>query len=998
MRLRNLAALAAVALLVALPAVAQEQRGAIEGVIKDAQGGAVVGATVTAKSAAGLAVESVTDATGTYRFAALAPGRYELTTTLAGFAPAKVQNIDLRLGQQLNINMALTPGGVTETVQVVGESPLIAITQSARATSIRDEEIDKLPKGRDFTSLVAQVPGANQEAKLGGISIDGSSGGENRYIIDGAESTDLQTGVSGKTLVTDFVDEVQVKSSGYTAEYGGSTGGVINVLTKSGSNAWRGDALLYYSGDSLDADRRPTLRLSPLNDRVSEYVTYAEDDYTRWEPGFNLSGPIVKDKLWFFAGYLPQFRPLDRTVRFLSNNQTATYRNDFKSHYITANVTAQLGPQWRFRTAYNSSHQRSDGALPPLDGTGSPTANYGVNEVFPNWAGSATLDYTPSNKVFMSLRAGYYNDDYYIDKGIYQGDRFTYSGSSLGLAGVPSQWQFASGYANVPAAAFFGVDKDNQKRFQLQFDTTLFFDAGGQHQMKVGAQLDRLGLDQLEGETGNRLIILWNQALSGQRGTFGYYRVRSNGVLPQRGFLSQGNVTVNNLGLFIQDSWTIGQRLTLNLGLRTENEHVPSFSQDPAIPEFGIEWGFGKKVAPRVGFAWDATGDGKTKVYGSWGIFYDIFKLELPLGSFGGQKWLEYYYALDSGDLSGIVDNQNCPPACPGRLLRGPIDFRHPSNDPREPGGIDPELDPMKMQEFVAGVEREIAPNLSVSARYVRKWLNRAIEDAGALDAQGNEIYTIANPGFGVVSIAHILPNGTKVPYPEAQRDYDGVELALNKRLSNNWSARVSYLWSELFGNYSGLSQSDENGRTSPNVGRIFDYPAMAFGQDGKAVFGQLATDRTHQFKAYFLYDFNFGLTTGLGWFGASGVPKSREMGIFPPNNLPVQYLGRGSDGRMPFSNQVDLYAQYRMKLGDRSALTFSANVTNLIDSDTATNYFQTEHYNSGINIDENLFYAGQLNFQTLKQQQGVLTDARFLQDSAYQAPRSIRLGVKFSF
>ena len=361
MRLRNLAALVAAALLAALPAVAQENRGSIEGVVKDAQGGAVVGATVTAKMSSALetkgervsgpGISVVTDAAGKYRFPRSAPGRYEVSATLSGFAPAKVQNIDLRLGNQLTIPLTLSPAGVTETVQVVAESPLIAITQSARSTSIRDDEIEKMPKGRDFVSLVTQASGANMEAKSGtnAIMIDGSSGGENRWIIDGAESTNMVHGTQGKTMVTDFVEEVQVKSSGYTAEYGGSTGGVINVLSKSGSNQWRGDALVYYQSDSLDSDPRPTLRLKPTNDREAEYVTYPKDPYDRVEPGFNLSGPIVRDKVWFFAGYIPQFRPLDRTVTFSSDGSAGTFPQDYRSNLLSTNVTAQLGPQFRIR-------------------------------------------------------------------------------------------------------------------------------------------------------------------------------------------------------------------------------------------------------------------------------------------------------------------------------------------------------------------------------------------------------------------------------------------------------------------------------------------------------------------------------------------------------------------------------------------------------------------------------------------------------------------------
>jgi outer membrane receptor protein involved in Fe transport len=133
---------------------------------------------------------------------------------------------------------------VTETVQVTAETPLVDVRQSSRATNIRAEQVDLLPKGRDFTTLVTQAPGANQETKLGGLSIDGASAGENRYIIDGIETTNLQSGTSGKNVIVDFIEEVQVKSSGYTAEFGGATGGVINAVTKSGTNDFHGSALL----------------------------------------------------------------------------------------------------------------------------------------------------------------------------------------------------------------------------------------------------------------------------------------------------------------------------------------------------------------------------------------------------------------------------------------------------------------------------------------------------------------------------------------------------------------------------------------------------------------------------------------------------------------------------------------------------------------------------------------------------------------------------------
>src|SRR4029453_14976673 len=225
------------------PLAAQELRGQIEGVVKDTSGAVLPGATVEAKTDTGVVLSSATDAGGTFRFPSVPPGMYEVTATLQGFAPGKVPGVIIGLGQVKKVDFALALQGVQESVEVTAESPLVDVKQSSRQTNIRAEQVELLPHGRDFTPLVTQAPGANRETKLGGLSIDGASAGENRYIVDGIETTDLQSGISGKNVIVDFVEEVQVKSSGYTAEFGGATGGVINVLTKSGTNDWHGSAL-----------------------------------------------------------------------------------------------------------------------------------------------------------------------------------------------------------------------------------------------------------------------------------------------------------------------------------------------------------------------------------------------------------------------------------------------------------------------------------------------------------------------------------------------------------------------------------------------------------------------------------------------------------------------------------------------------------------------------------------------------------------------------------
>ena len=216
MRARTWAVLVA-ALLFAWPATGQEQRGTIEGVVRDTSGAVLPGATVEARAENGASVTTVTDAGGVYRFPSVAPGDYVLSATLAGFAAGKNEDVRVALGQVKKVDFALALAGVTEAVEVTAVSPLVDVRQTARQTNIRAEQVELLPKGRDFTTLVVQAPGANQENKLGGLSIDGASAGENRFIIDGIETTDIQDGTSGKNLIADFVEEVQVKSSGYTA-------------------------------------------------------------------------------------------------------------------------------------------------------------------------------------------------------------------------------------------------------------------------------------------------------------------------------------------------------------------------------------------------------------------------------------------------------------------------------------------------------------------------------------------------------------------------------------------------------------------------------------------------------------------------------------------------------------------------------------------------------------------------------------------------------------
>jgi len=997
MKVRFIALVAA--LMFAVPVMAQEQRGAIEGVVKDSSGAVLPGVTVEARSANGAVVATATDNDGVYRFPSVAPGDYVVTASLQGFRTEQNDTIRVGLGQLRKVDFTLAVAGLTETVQVTGGAPLVDARQSSRQTNIRGEQVELLPKGRDFSSLVTQAPGANQEAKLGGLSIDGASAGENRFIVDGIETTDIQHGTQGKGLIADFVEEVQVKSSGYTAEFGGATGGVINVITKSGTNEWRGNVSFTWQGDALQGARRPTLRRGLTDDNIAEYINYPKDPYNRYEPGFSIGGPIVRNRAWFFAGYQPAFTTTERVVNPTTavNPSAGTFAEDQKAtaHNFSANATSQISDTLRGRLAYNNSWSKVDGLLPALSGTEPAGTNYGKSTTFPNYSVSGNLDWVASPRLFFGVRGGYYMSDV-NDANVTEEPRIIFStGNNLGFSDIPDSLRRSSGFQSIPTN--FKTTYDEQTRAYVQADGTIYGNFFGDHQLKFGAQFDRVGNNVLSGESANLVRIHWNSALaSGRpltRGTYGYYQVRSNGVNPKQGFITQGDVHTNNIGLFIQDAWTINSRLTINAGVRTERERVPTYTTQADVPEFGIEFGFADKLAPRIGFAYDIKGDGRTKAFGSWGVFYDIFKLELPRGSFGGDKWLEYYYTLDTPDWTTLAASASCPPACPGTLIRGPINFRFVSLDEQHQ---DPDLKPMRQQEATLGVEHQLNDVLALSVRYVHKQIDRAIEDTGALAPDGTEIYIIANPGENLAALAFTNPN---VPNPKPVRDYDSVEFAVEKRLASSWYLRSSYLWSRLYGNYSGLSQSDENGRTSPNVGRLWDYPLMMFQDGGKAALGPLATDRPHQFKAQFIYMFGFGTSLGLNQFVASGLPVSREIGIYPPNNLPVNYLGRGSDGRTPVFSQTDLYVQHGFRIGGSREVQVSLNVLNLFNQDTATSKYSRYHKTNGVRIpDEAAFYSGAVTLESLIASQNIIRDPAFLMDNAFQAPIQARLGVKFLF
>ena len=978
---------------------AQVPTGKIFGTVTDEQGMALPGVTVEASSPKLVGKgAAVSDENGVYRIFALTPGIYKVTFSLKGFKTATRDGIIVEIEQSVKLNVSMQLGAIEEEVTVIGQSPLIDVKSTVKGVTMTKEVFELLPRGRDFDTLVGAVPGVQNEAMLSGISVDGASGAENMFYVDGTDITNLYTGVRGQGVAFEFVDEVQVKASGYQAEFGGSLGGVINVITRQGGNAFHGDVLGYYSGSRLNGKERDTLRLNPYDISKAEYVNYQDlygkDKVDRVEAGFALGGYFIKDRLWFYGSFLPVYLTTTRHVKFDPSLQEGDYtRRDYFWNF-QAKLTSQPFKFVRLGASFVSNLNNYKGDLPPRNGTGDPTApwsDYGFR--YPYWTAAAYADFTFGNNLLVSVRGGsFYNNttDQLVQP---TSPRYTHGGTGISVfPNIPSQYIRPRGWSNMPLSALNVTERRVAKKSYVGGDLTYYLNFAGEHAWKLGAQWVQTSEDwkdgykypdyPLIGLVWNRPLIILGQSYG--RGTYGYYGVFGNEITGPRGMFFK--VHSDRWALYLQDSWTIQGRLTLNLGLRTEREYIPAYSSDPALKGVKpIDFKFGDKLAPRLGFVYDVFGDANFKVFGSYGLYYDVMKLYTAAMTFGGFRNAAAFYTLDTYEWDKIGKSGYYP----GTLMRV-YDYV-----PFNPDVVDPSLKPMSQQEISFGVEKKLVENLSATVRLVQKHLRYAIEDVGVIGG-GDITYYEANPGYGY---SRSTADGGRFDAmyptcPKAKREYWGLNFSLDKRLADRWLGGFSYTWSRLTGNYSGLASSDEynsagEGRNSPNVERNFDTWYLAYDKNLNPIDGTLATDRPHVFKLYGAYTFPFRLTLGAVVAAESGRPMTEYWSLDSDEFMPYN---RGNLGRTPFLWIINLYAEYSLRLG-RTSLSFNVNVDNVFNIATTTAYYPWRNlYNLTVTEDQILSKNWQLDDSV-----GYVPNNAFRMKGLFYPPISARLGARFS-
>ena len=497
-----------------------------------------------------------------------------------------------------------------------------------------------------------------------------------------------------------------------------------------------------------------------------------------------------------------------------------------------------------------------------------------------------------------------------------------------------------------------------------EFSAAYIFNAGGRHELKGGYQRYTIFNDVQSGNNAiGRISFSYGTPISTLQpgvtdtpGAVGSASFRRTGTNGKGSNLSQG--------IFIQDKYQPFNRLTLNLGVRIEKENLPTFNQFPSAVNFG----WGDKIAPRLGFAYDITGNGKTKIFASYGKFFDRVKFALPRGLFGGDIFLEDYFELFPGDTStsfninNIVGGFTGTSVCPatgfitaGARSRCQRNLRVNANDPGASalngGAVDPNLKPFQQTEFTVGAERQLSRDYVFRVRYTYKNVDEAVEDAGIVNAAGSEAYIIGNPGSGLHLETLKALGYQKSTRP--QRRYDGLEFVIEKRLSKNWYFNANYTYSRLYGNYTGLASSDEahlvDGRLSPGVSRAFDLPFIGFTAEGEPDNGRLPTDRPHVFNIYGAYIFNWmGSKTNSTEFSAfqtvtSGTPQTTS--IYGQSSVTPQiFYHRGDLGRTPVFSQTDFSVTHRYRFGrdERFTMAFDLNFLNLWDQATVTGVYPT--------------------------------------------------------
>jgi hypothetical protein len=828
MRTRWFLICASVLLAVAVAAQGQLSTSSLRGVALDPKGAVVPGVVVTIENAATGVIERTltTDENGNYAAEALAPGSYRVSAKKQGFN-THVRNVDIQVGRVVVVDLPLALGSVEQSVTVTGGAPLVDRENSEVGEVVDPKSVSDLPlNGRQFGDLAALVPGVLPapnfdpiKTRILNISAGGSDGRSSNFTIDGAENSDIVNGGLLQNFTIEGVQEFYVSSSRFGADQGRSLGAAVSVVTKSGTNNYHGSYFVFYRNQDLNAQ-------DPFQAKKA--------DFHRTQQGFTLGGPILKNRTFFFAAFE---NTGEQNLGIVNTNGAfpqfeGSFGLPFTSRLATIRLDHQLTSKQKlmFRVNYENNFS--------LQGIGGIRAeNNGIrstNQAY-SWVLSHTAVISPHVLNTFMYHYAHFNNHL------------------LPLSETPE----VDRPNLITGGAFNTAQKTFIERHQLRDDLSLSIPSAlGTHNLKLGVDYNHVLVKSfLEFAARGQFIYFSDAPLSQTDADFAFFAV-GNFQFP--------NYRDNILGLYAQDDWKVNQRLTLNLGLRWDlstNENNPNFTSN--IAPAGSRRKDLNNFGPRIGFAWDPVGHGKTIVRGGYGIFYALPVATDPAveSAFDGRR-------IGFAFLPGPIDvNDPFPGLTPDQISA--LVFSQPqfllismANHLRTP----------YEQQSSIGVQHALSDSMAITVDYVH---NLGLKERLGIDVNLDPAGNIGSPStplaqeFGSAVAASY---GPVIRVTDAGRSsYNALEVSVNKRLSDRFAFLGSYTLSHAvdFGD-------DSIGSTVANP---FDLQSER---------GDSNRDQRHRFvfsgSASLPYGFQLSTITSFGSARPFDIITGSSVDGFAPN------------------------------------------------------------------------------------------------------------------
>ena len=994
---RAITAAVGLIVLMAVPALVHAQSrltGAdLEGHVRDESGGVLPEAVVTVvNTETNVARVIATDARGQFRAPALPPGVYRVTIERSGFATLSRDGILMLLGQSTSLDFTMTLAAAREEVTVAAESPLVDQRRTSVSSVIRQQQVESLPiDGRNFMSFTVITPGVTtdrtpQQGATGtsGLSFTGQRGRSNNIMVDGLDNNDPTVGAVRATFSQEAIREFQVLTNSYSAEFGKAAGGVVNIVTKSGTNELRGTAFSYYRDEALNA-RDHFERF----DSFGGPITREKAPFRQVQWGGILGGPVLRDRTFFFGSF----------------ERLAVGANNFVN--IDPQAASVLGANgFAVELGHVPYAIRATEALGKIDHQFSATSTLVVRA---NVSDTSNQNIEPFGGFVARSRGGQLlRDDLslsashtqvlgrWLNEARFQFARQDFTVESLDpRCGGPCAGDADGGPTlELPGVASVGRQRftpQGRKNDRYQFMETVSF-AARSHSLKAGIEMNHLGnrFVALPLHFGGRFIFAAlpaNPAL-GLSQPISAVRALELG-LPAAYIQGYGDPRAsfdeNDVSVFVQDEWRIGRKLAIKPGVRYQQQFWPDSPYDVSSPggeRLQYEIRQGGSVAPRVAAAFDPAGDGRTSIHAAYGRYDD-------------------YQILASVATGQIVNGDSGVRTLALRLPASIAAWNAPGHRLPEPAAAFPSVEiattpdlrvPYAMHTAV-GVDRAVGRDASLSANFVRV---RGRHQLGTIDY--NPIVSSLGAGRRPNDIAGRAGTSASVlQYTSfGESWYQGLTVSLNKRFAGQHQLLAAYTLSSAEDNSTDFQSAflpEDNG-----TGRDPDHPSgLPLGFDPARERGPATHDQRHRLVVSGIYQFAHGVQVSSIVTAASGRPFTPlagadlngdgDGGAFPPDRArrnpvdPATSVGRNSEA-MPAQLAVDVRLSKQFAVRGRAAITVLAEAFNL---------FNRSNF-SEVNA---IFGRGAYPNEPQRDGQGRVTYGLFEQALP---PRQVQLGLRVNF